>query len=60
MVIADGEGKGISSAMVMSNLQAYAARHLVLHLHSLNDIGESGNQDDRLKKNTRGEKYMTM
>ena len=43
VVIADVEGKGISSAMVMSNLQA-TLRALVLHLHSLNDIAESVNK----------------
>jgi serine phosphatase RsbU (regulator of sigma subunit) len=57
VVIADVEGKGISSAMVMSNLQA-TLRALVLHLHSLNDIAESVNR--MILKDTRGEKYMTM
>jgi serine phosphatase RsbU (regulator of sigma subunit) len=57
VVIADVEGKGISSAMVMSNLQA-TLRALVLHLHSLNDIAESVNK--MILKDTRGEKYMTM
>jgi sigma-B regulation protein RsbU (phosphoserine phosphatase) len=57
VVIADVEGKGISSAMVMSNLQA-TLRALVLHLHSLNDIAESVNK--MILRDTRGEKYMTM
>ena len=57
MVVADVEGKGISSAMVMSNLQA-TLRALVLHLHSLNDIAESVNK--MILHDTRGEKYMTM
>jgi sigma-B regulation protein RsbU (phosphoserine phosphatase) len=57
VVIADVEGKGISSAMVMSNLQA-TLRALVLHLHSLNDIAESVNR--MILTDTRGEKYMTM
>jgi serine phosphatase RsbU (regulator of sigma subunit) len=57
VVIADVEGKGISSAMVMSNLQA-TLRALVLHLHSLNDIAESVNR--MILHDTRGEKYMTM
>ncbi len=43
VVIADVEGKGISSAMVMSNLQATFARS-VLHPHSLNrPLAESVN-----------------
>ncbi len=57
VVVADVEGKGISSAMVMSNLQA-TLRALALHLHSLNDITESVNK--MILKDTRGEKYMTM
>ena len=57
VVVADVEGKGISSAMVMSNLQA-TLRALVLHLHSLNDIAESVNK--MILHDTRGEKYMTM
>ena len=57
VVIADVEGKGISSAMVMSNLQA-TLRAMVLHIHSLNDIIESVNR--MILEDTRGEKYMTM
>ena len=43
VVIADVEGKGVSSALVMSNLQA-TLRALVLHLHSLNEIAEALNR----------------
>lgn len=57
VVIADVEGKGISSAMIMSNLQA-TLRALVLHLHSLNDITESLNR--MILTDTRGEKYLSM
>jgi serine phosphatase RsbU (regulator of sigma subunit) len=57
VVVADVEGKGISSAMVMSNLQA-TLRALVLHLHSLNDVAVSVNR--MILKDTGGEKYMTM
>jgi sigma-B regulation protein RsbU (phosphoserine phosphatase) len=57
VIIADVEGKGISSAMIMSNLQA-TLRALVLHLHSLNDITESLNR--MILTDTRGQKYMTM
>jgi len=57
VVIADVEGKGISSAMVMSNLQA-TLRALVLHLHSLNDLAETVNR--MILTDTRGQKYMTM
>jgi serine phosphatase RsbU (regulator of sigma subunit) len=42
VVIADVEGKGISSAMVMSHLQA-TLRALVLNLDSLNHLAESLN-----------------
>ncbi len=57
VVIADVEGKGISSAMVMSNLQA-TLRALVLHLHSLNDIAEAINK--MILTDTRGGKYLSM
>jgi sigma-B regulation protein RsbU (phosphoserine phosphatase) len=57
VVIADVEGKGISSAMVMSNLQA-TLRALVLHLHSLNDIAEALNK--MILTDTRGGKYLSM
>jgi len=57
VVIADVEGKGISSAMVMSNLQA-TLRALVLNLHSLENLAESLNQ--MILTGTRGGKYLTM
>ena len=57
VVIADVEGKGISSAMVMSNLQA-TLRALVLNLHSLENLAESLNR--MILAGTRGGKYLTM
>jgi sigma-B regulation protein RsbU (phosphoserine phosphatase) len=57
VVIADVEGKGISSAMVMSNLQA-TLRALVLHPHSLEHLAESLNH--MILAGTRGGKYLTM
>jgi sigma-B regulation protein RsbU (phosphoserine phosphatase) len=57
LVIADVEGKGISSAMVMSNLQA-ALRALALNLHSLTAFAESLNH--MILAGTRGGKYLTM
>ncbi len=57
VVIADVEGKGLASAMIMSNLQA-TLRSLVLHLHSLDELAESLNR--MILADTRGEKYMTM
>ncbi len=57
VVIADVEGKGVSSAMVMSNLQA-ALRALVLHLHSLNEIAESLNR--KVLSDSRARKYFSL
>jgi phosphoserine phosphatase RsbU/P len=57
VVIADVEGKGISSAMVMSNLQA-TLRALVLNIHSLERLAESLNH--MMLAGTRGGKYLTM
>ena len=57
VVIADVEGKGVSSAMVMSNLQA-TLRVLVLHLHSLNEIAEALNR--MMWNDTRAEKYLSL
>jgi len=57
VVIADVEGKGLSSAMVMSNLQA-TLRALVLNLHSLDHLAESLNH--MILAGTRGGKYLTM
>ena len=56
-VIADVEGKGVSSALVMSNLQA-TLRALVLHLHSLDEIAESLNR--MIINDTRSEKYLSI
>jgi len=57
VVIADVEGKGISSAMVMSNLQA-TLRALVLSLPSLEQLAESLNR--MILAGTRGGKYLTL
>jgi sigma-B regulation protein RsbU (phosphoserine phosphatase) len=57
VVIADVEGKGVSSALVMSNLQA-TLRALVLHLHSLNEIAEALNR--MIWNDTRAQKYMSL
>jgi len=43
LVVADVEGKGVSSALVMSNLQA-TLRALVVHLHSLEVLALSLNE----------------
>jgi len=57
VVIADVEGKGLSSAMVMSNLQA-TLRALVPDLQSLDNLAESLNH--MILAGTRGGKYLTM
>jgi sigma-B regulation protein RsbU (phosphoserine phosphatase) len=57
VVIADVEGKGVSSALVMSNLQA-TLRALVLHLHSLDEIAESLNR--MILNDTRSQKYLSI
>jgi len=57
VVIADVEGKGLSSAMVMSNLQA-TLRALAPNLHSLERLAESLNH--MILAGTRGGKYLTM
>jgi sigma-B regulation protein RsbU (phosphoserine phosphatase) len=56
-VVADVEGKGVGSAMVMANLQA-TLHALLAHLHSLERLVESLN--DMMLADTRGQKYMTM
>jgi sigma-B regulation protein RsbU (phosphoserine phosphatase) len=56
LVVADVEGKGVSSAMVMSNLQA-TLRALVMHLHSLEVITLSLNE--MILADTRQEKYLS-
>jgi len=57
VVIADVEGKGISSALIMSNVQA-TLRALAPNLHSLNHLAESLNH--MILAGTRGGKYLTM
>ena len=57
VVVADVEGKGVSSAMIMSNLQA-TLRALVMHLHALEIIMLSLN--DMIVNDTKSQKYMTM
>jgi len=57
MVVADVEGKGVGSAMVMANLQA-TLHALLAHLHSLERLVESLN--DMILTDTRGQKFMTM
>lgn len=57
LVIADVEGKGVSSAMVMSNLQA-TLRALVMHLHSLEVITLSLNE--MILADTRSEKFLSI
>ena len=56
LVIADVEGKGVSSALVMSNLQA-TLRGLVTHLHSLEGLVQSVNE--MIYTDTRSEKYLS-
>lgn len=56
-VIADVEGKGVASALVMANLQA-TLRALVQHLHSLERIVSSVN--DMILADTRAQKYLSM
>ncbi len=57
LVVADVEGKGVSSALVMSNLQA-TLRVLVMHLHSLEVLAFSLNE--MLYNNTRSGKYLSV
>ena len=57
LVIADVEGKGVASALVMSNLQA-TLRALVMHLHSLEVLALSVN--DMICADTRRQKFMSM
>jgi sigma-B regulation protein RsbU (phosphoserine phosphatase) len=57
VVIADVEGKGVSSALVMSNLQA-TLRALVMHLHSLEVLALSVN--DMICQDTRSGKYLSI
>lgn len=57
LVVADVEGKGVASALVMSNLQA-SLRSLVLHLHSFEDIVTALNE--MIMTHTKSQKYMSM
>ncbi len=57
LVVADVEGKGVSSALVMSNLQA-TLRALVMHLHSLEVLTLSLNE--MICNDTRSEKFLSM
>jgi sigma-B regulation protein RsbU (phosphoserine phosphatase) len=57
LVMADVEGKGVSSALVMSNLQA-TLRALVMHLHSLEVLAFSLNE--MLYNNTRSSKFLSL
>jgi sigma-B regulation protein RsbU (phosphoserine phosphatase) len=56
LVIADVEGKGVGSALVMSNLQA-TLRALVMHLHSLEVLAVSLNE--MMYNDTKSEKYLS-
>jgi len=56
LVIADVEGKGVSSALVMSNLQA-TLRGLATHLHSLEGLVQSINE--MIYADTKSEKYLS-
>lgn len=56
-VVADVEGKGAASALVMSSVQA-SLHVLVQHVHSLEGI--LFHLNETLRKGTRGEKYVTV
>jgi sigma-B regulation protein RsbU (phosphoserine phosphatase) len=56
-VVADVEGKGAASAMVMSNVQA-TLHTLVHHVHSIE--GVLYHLNERILESTRGGKYLTM
>lgn len=57
LVVADVEGKGVSSAMVMSNLQA-SLRALVMHLHSLEVLTMSLNE--MIFNDTKSRKFLSL
>jgi sigma-B regulation protein RsbU (phosphoserine phosphatase) len=57
LVVADVEGKGVASALVMANLQA-TLRVLVMHLHSLEVLAFSLNE--MLYNNTKSGKYLSV
>ena len=56
LVIADVEGKGVGSALVMSTLQA-TLRALIMHLHSLEVLAVSLNE--MIYNDTKSEKYLS-
>jgi len=56
-LVADVEGKGAASALVMSNVQA-TLHTLVRHVHAIEGI--LYNLNDRILEGTRGGRYMTM
>ncbi|MBI3670282.1 MAG: GAF domain-containing protein, partial [Acidobacteria bacterium] len=56
-VVADVEGKGVASALVMANLQA-TLRALVLHLHALERLVAEVNR--MILADTRVQKYLSM
>lgn len=56
-VVADVEGKGVASAMVMANLQA-TLHALLRHVHSLQGI--LFNLNESILRGTKGRKYMTL
>jgi len=56
-VVADVEGKGAASALIMSNLQA-TLHALILHVHSLEGILYTLNET--ILQSTRSRKYMTL
>lgn len=57
IVIADVEGKGVASALVMANLQA-TLRALAAHVHSLQQIISSVNK--MILTDTRAKKFLSM
>jgi phosphoserine phosphatase RsbU/P len=57
IVIAEVEGKGVSSALIMANLQA-TLRALVMHLHSLEVLAFSLNE--MLYKDTHSGKHLSL
>lgn len=57
IVVAEVEGKGVSSALIMANLQA-TLRALVMHLHSLEVLAFSLNE--MMYKDTRGGKHLSL
>lgn len=56
-VVADVEGKGAASALIMSNLQA-TMHALVMHVHSLQGMMYTLNES--ILRSTRSRKYMTL